>query len=206
MTTVQNWTVTAANRGKVVPNPHPQGTGNLVNWYLALEGENGTSYPLDENGKAPVFTRKQEGNDLAVGDSIYGHVESGDYGPRFKGAQNPNAGTTGGGGGRGQRSAAAPASKKDDAFWAQKDRRISRAGILQSVVASGAIPFKDATGGEHWDYYVESVNKLTDKLLASLDERCPAPGDKPQTLEDVAVSKPAESKVEEWSDDDEVPF
>jgi hypothetical protein len=67
---------------------------------------------------------------------------------------------------------AAPAADgggKDDAWWYQKDRRISRAGVLQAVVASGMF------NNETPDVYVMSVNRITDALLASLDECAPHP-------------------------------
>jgi hypothetical protein len=75
---------------------------------------------------------------------------------------------------------AAPAADgggKDDAWWYQKDRRISRAGVLQAVVAASKVPAQGDDGKVDGalDAYTTYVNRITDKLLASLDERTPHP-------------------------------
>lgn len=75
-------------------------------------------------------------------------------------------------------------------FWAQKDRRISRAGILQSVVASGK--HNSLTG----EAYVKAVNAATDALMASLDERAPSPNEAPDASEVEAAAQAAGVQVE----------
>ena len=68
-------------------------------------------------------------------------------------------------------------------FWAQKDKRIARAGIVQAVVASGRF-----NGEPQSDIYLREVNRLSDALLASLDEVAPHPGDNPSPVAGEATS------------------
>jgi hypothetical protein len=57
-------------------------------------------------------------------------------------------------------------------FWEARDKRLARAGMLQAVVSNPGI-WSESTGSIA--EYVAFVNKLTDALLASLDERAPSP-------------------------------
>lgn len=148
------FTVTRAKNAGERDNPHG---GTLVKWYVDLDGPDGEV--------KDVYAQKKPGNDLSIGDKIYGRIEEGEYGPRFFGEQNPN------GGGGGSRSGG---SRKDDLgpeFWAAKDKRIGRAGMLQAVVIAHGDPgeFLDVEG------YIARVNGITDALIASLDAVAPPP-------------------------------
>lgn len=68
------------------------------------------------------------------------------------------------------------ADSKPADWWYQKDRRISRAGIMQAVIGSMAF---DEFPGSNQDY-VEQVSALTDALLADLDKCTPHPDDAPK--------------------------
>lgn len=152
----QSYTVTRVKYGGEKPNPHG---GVLHRFYVGLKNEN-EDHP-------DVFLQRKSA-ELAVGETLYGTVSQGDYGWRFRSEQRPK-GAPSGGAQNGSQGSSGP----DDAFWAAKDRRISRAGILQAVVGATHPPIGDdpkviAT-------YVKDVNALTDALLASLDQRCPSP-------------------------------
>lgn len=198
--------------------------GEFVDYRVALAGY--------DAAKTVVLTQKPDTPAPEVGQSIYGGIvvdtPTGKDGETFevhklKKEQRPD--------GQGEQSSSGPKSNAlrgpqklngqmhvgppqslspsspGPEFWAQKDRRISRAGILQAVVASGQ--FNSISGDR--PEYVDAVNKLTDALLDGLNAMTPAPGDsqpepKQQTLEDVAVATPQESTPDDWHYDDEPPF
>lgn len=157
----QHYTIKAARNAGTRPSEH----GTLVKWYVDFE-----------EGPDGVYWQRKEGSDVWVGDRVYGRIESGQYGLRFYKEQDPQGGggnastgeTTGSYGGNGT---AAATQRPDDEFWAQKDRRLARAGMMQAVVGSNIVrPTEgDLTG------YVEKVNAVTDALLESLNERAPSP-------------------------------
>lgn len=71
--------VTAKNAGEK-DNPHG---GTLVKWYLSLRNSEGVE-------KGDVYCQRKPGNDLAEGQTVYGRVESGQYGPRLYIEQRPD--------------------------------------------------------------------------------------------------------------------
>jgi hypothetical protein len=192
--------------------------GQFTEYKIALAG-----YDPSENdpeaGKTVAWSRRRDAQAPAPGDEVFGHIEikTYDWGnkyvfktdqaeqgrpPSFKKATNggPTPRVT------------EPVIQDSD-WWYAKDRRISRAGVLQAVVASGLIEGVDV------DTYVATVNEYTDALLASLDERTPhprAPTAAPQQAvgasNDRAESKPVIEDVTPKrasapiSDDSEVPF
>lgn len=175
------YTVTRAKNAGEKNNPHG---GKLIKWYIDVEGPDGEV--------KDVYAQKKPGNDLNVGDKIYGRIEEGEYGPRFFGEQNPNGGggSYGGGGGR----------KKDDLgpeFWAAKDKRIGRAGILQAVVSASELPKLVSGSPDHppkeLTEYLRYVNWVTDALVASLDAVTPPPNSSAPT---TSASPPAQRSVE----------
>jgi len=83
-------------------------------------------------------------------------------------------------------------------FWEAKDRRMSRAGLMQAVVNSGK--FNNLTG----DQYLDAVDKLTDALLARIDAKAPHPFDldkhvdnliEQTGLEEVKEPQPQQTQV-----------
>lgn len=124
-----------------------------------------------------VITRKVGGKaGPEVGQTIYGHIEEQRVEPRpgqnfqaftkRKLKEDSQSSSNGG-------SPTGSSDGQDPAFWAQRDRRISRAGILQAVVGATHPPIGDdpkviAT-------YVKDVDALTDAFLASLDRHTPHP-------------------------------
>jgi hypothetical protein len=192
--------------------------GKFTSYKIALAG-----YDPSENdpeaGKTVEWSRRRDAQAPAPGDEVFGHVEAKqyDWGTKYvfktdqaeqgRPASFKKAGANGAG---------APASTTQDSdWWYAKDRRISRAGIMQAVVAGGACD----PGVSN---YVEAVNHLTDQLLASLDERTPhpsAPKEQPKIPgagKPAAVVEPGEAATYEdvtparagtpISDDDSVPF
>lgn len=149
------YTVKAAKNAGEKDNPHG---GTLVKWYLTVADPQG-------NETEDVYCQKKPENPLAPGDDIYGTLKEGEYGWRLHPEQRPEARQNGS-----QRSG----DTRDTAWFDAKDKRISRAGILQAVVSSGVVV---NAGGPPGPRYVEAVNELTDVLLASLDERTPHPND-----------------------------
>jgi hypothetical protein len=160
MSVVQNWTVTAVREGKTTPNP--KASGNLTAYYVDLVGEDGQE-------SKDTYWRRKEGNAPNVNESYYLEVKEGDFGPRaFSAKQNSGPQRLSTGAGRG------PGPQPDAEFWAAKDARIARAGMLQAVVASGMFATNPNSDG-----FVYKCNDLVDKLLASLDERVPHPNASP---------------------------
>lgn len=82
--------VDAKNAGER-DNPHG---GKLTKWYLTLRNEGGIE-------KGDVYAQTKPGNLFERGQSVYGRVEQGQYGPRFFREQRPDgsAPRSGGGGG-----------------------------------------------------------------------------------------------------------
>jgi hypothetical protein len=194
--------------------------GKFTEYKIALAG-----YDPSENdpeaGKTVAWSRHRDAQAPAPGDEVFGHIEikSYDWGnkyvfktdqaeqgrpPSFKKASN----------------GVAPSNQnavQDSDWWYAKDRRISRAGILQAVVASGVFNGGDSV---HSPSYIKAVNDLTDALLASLDERTPhpsapikaAPQQAVGASNDRAESKPVIEDVTPpkvhapIADDDSVPF
>lgn len=149
------YTVKTAKNAGEKDNPHG---GKLVKWYLTVTDPQGTE-------TADVYCQKKPGNDLSPGMEIYGRLEQGEYGWRLFPEQDPNTRQNGSGG---------SSDTRDEAWFYAKDMRISRAGILQAVVSG--IPFKPA---DDLQDYIAQVNRITDALLASLDERTPHPSRTP---------------------------
>jgi hypothetical protein len=194
--------------------------GKFTSYKIALAG-----YDPSENdpeaGKTVEWSRRRDAQAPAPGDEVFGHVEAKqyDWGTKYvfktdqaeqgRPASFKKAGANGAG---------APASTTQDSdWWYAKDRRISRAGIMQAVVASGVFNGGDSV---HSPSYIKAVNDLTDALLASLDERTPhpsapikaAPQQAVGASNDRAESKPVIEDVTPpkvhapIADDDSVPF
>lgn len=200
----QNWTVVNVREGKTEPNPHKP-SQMLQKFWVDLRGENGTDAP-------GVYWRRVEGN--KPHGEVYGTVREGDYGPIFKQERQdgaPSRPNTTAGRGPGP-------APKDDAFWAQKDQRIARAGVLQAVVSG---PLGNRKDEETLAAWVERINRLTDALLKSLDEATPHPSGgvsassdspapaaspPPEVSEAEAAQLLAEEPQAPITDDSEVPF
>jgi hypothetical protein len=188
--------------------------GQFTAYKIALAGYD-PSENDSEAGKTVEWSRRRDAQAPAPGDEVFGHVEikSYDWGnkyvfktdqaeqgrpPSFKKASNGVAPSN-------------PNAVQDSDWWYAKDRRISRAGVLQAVVASG---FYNGSRGPE---YIEQVNGLTDKLLASLDERTPHPSapkaeqptenaPKP-VIEDVTPKRSGEYEGDGHTiADDDIPF
>jgi hypothetical protein len=72
--------VIAARNAGNKPNPHG---GELTKWYVTLRNEAGQEM-------SRVYWQRKVGNEVNVGDRVYGSVTKGDYGPRFKMEQVPD--------------------------------------------------------------------------------------------------------------------
>jgi hypothetical protein len=72
--------VVAARDAGNKPNPHG---GELTKWYVTLRNEAGQEM-------SRVYWQRKVGNEVNVGDKVYGSVTKGDYGPRFKMEQVPD--------------------------------------------------------------------------------------------------------------------
>jgi hypothetical protein len=200
-------------------------------------GQYGTFYDYKtkfaDYDETVTVTKKPDSPPPKAGDQVYGHITVKEFKSRdgedfeihkFKSERNPDfqkLGPQSVQSNSPRASGPPPAGGQavdtppDSAFWYAKDQRISRAGVLQAVVASGAYgEVKDVTN------YVAFVNKVTDALLASLDKRCPHPG-APKVVEptpielDTAESVQADGtppRVENLQasapvgDDDDIPF
>lgn len=81
----------------------------------------------------------------------------------------------GGGGGGGQNHS--HGSDLPPEFWAAKDRRLARAGMMQAVVASGLC--NNAPGV---DAFVSQADHYTTALLKVLDQRAPSPNNPDSVL------------------------
>ena len=67
-TETKDWTVTEVRTGKVKNNPHG---GQLQAFYVDFEGS------------SDVYWQRKAGNNPQVGESYYGYIGEGEYGPRF---------------------------------------------------------------------------------------------------------------------------
>lgn len=119
---VGEFTVTGArNRGNK-PNPHG---GELTKWYVDLEDDQGNPVRNEGGVVADVYWQRKAGSEVTVGDKIYGKVEEGDHGLRFKLEPKPD------GGARGGREDAAGSSKREwkpeSQYDPEKVARITRA-------------------------------------------------------------------------------
>jgi hypothetical protein len=161
----------------------PSNTTN-IDYTVAFEGYESTV----------KLTRKSTSQPPKVGDQVYGGIivqtptdpKTGETFEvhKFKSEQRPAQSGQGANGVSGD-TFKAPGGAQDSDWWYAKDRRISRAGVMQAVVASGV--FND---GVQTDGYVRLVNALTDDLLESLDGRTPHPS-APKT----EATPPAQAQV-----------
>lgn len=78
----------ARNRGNK-PNPHG---GELTKWYVDLEDEHGNPVRNEQGEVADCYWQRKAGSEVSVGDSVYGKVEEGDHGLRFKLEPRPDGG------------------------------------------------------------------------------------------------------------------
>jgi hypothetical protein len=205
--------------------------GQFTEYKVALAG-----YDPSENdpeaGKTVAWSRRKDAQAPRPGDEVFGHVEAKqyDWGTKyvFKTDQAQSGGPPPSFKKAGANGAGAPANQnavQDSDWWYAKDRRISRAGVLQAVVASEGLSLKQALAEDQLDFYVAAVNRVTDALLASLDERTPHPSApkeedmtvaQPPAYEDVTPSRAdavraATDKVKTSApsgvgDDDDIPF
>lgn len=182
------------------PKEFPSQHGPKKQYHVALKGYNDArTVRLNQNADTPP---------PQVGQSLYGgvHVKTFTNNAtgepfqvhQFTKEQRPDN--------EGPRQSAPATNGKDDEFWAAKDRRIARAGMMQAVVSSYSASSFPASLSD----YVAGVNKLVDALLASLDERVPSPnGDVPaQQVENVAELSGLgyEEPTGDSFDDDSIPF
>jgi hypothetical protein len=195
--------------------------GQFTAYKIALAGYD-PSENDSEAGKTVEWSRRRDAQAPAPGDEVFGHVEikSYDWGNKYvfktDQAQNGQPPARKVDAGALKADAARRALKgtaQDSDWWYAKDRRISRAGILQAVVASGEVAgMSGSLGG-----YVTAVNNVTDALLASLDERTPhpsAPKAQPPTenapkpvIEDVTPKRSGEYEGDGHTiADDDIPF
>jgi hypothetical protein len=195
--------------------------GQFTAYKIALAG-----YDPSENdpeaGKTVEWSRRKDAQAPRPGDEVFGHVEAKqyDWGTKyvFKTDKAQDGGPPASFKKAGANGAGAPApATQDSDWWYAKDRRISRAGVLQAVVAGGA--YNDELPG---GAYIDAVNDLTDALLASLDERTPHPSaptdqqidkaagyaeqDERATAKPVIEDVTPEQAKAVLADDDSVPF
>jgi hypothetical protein len=146
----KTYTVQDARNAGEKDNPHG---GKLVKWYLDLE-------ELREDGSPflnrDVYTQKKPGNDLVAGQTIYGRIEQGEYGPRFYSEQDPGTGLS-----AGKTTHYDPQAPPDN-----KDAQINRA-----VAFKGAIEVAAAYASKYdsQKQLLEAVASMTDEFLAIVE-------------------------------------
>jgi hypothetical protein len=122
-TGTKDWKVIAVRSGKTEPNPHG---GQFQRFYVDFEGSPDT------------YWRRKEGDAPGVGNSYYGTITVGDYGPRFKKEKLPEdfAGTSSGGS-RNLGSKWQPESERDPERSARILRQHSQEMALRYLTVSG---------------------------------------------------------------------
>jgi hypothetical protein len=138
---IGEFTVTGArNRGNK-PNPHG---GELTKWYVDLKDEQGQPVKNESGEAADAYWQRKAGSEVTVGDKVYGKVEEGEHGLRFKLEQRPDgapraSGTSSGG---------AREWKPESAYDPEKTARIGRAHAqemaVRALAAMGAFEGKSA--------------------------------------------------------------
>lgn len=154
----QTYTVTKAKYAGEKDNPHG---GKLHKFYCSFVDEAG-------NGQSDVYWQRKS-EESPEGEQFYGRIEEGQFGPRFKTEQQQNGGPPRSGGSSGTKNDLSPE------FWAARDRRLGRAGMMQAVVASGNFTTAQVDGHHDYRGFVTSVSELTDMLLADLQAKAPSP-------------------------------
>lgn len=180
--------------------------GNTV-YYISLEGYTGA--------KSLRHARKAESRPPQVGEKVYGGVqvysgtdpETGEEWARhvFKRERRPDNGGTGqpvGGMNRIKAQAVRDAAESPTPeFWAQKDRRLARAGMTQAVVSGLLAAQPNFDSGHQVADLVRVTDSITDALLASLDEKAPSPNnDQPKagSLAETAAALAPDVAVDDF--------
>lgn len=154
----QEWKVLAVREGKVEPNPKG---GELQKFYCDFEGV------------PDVYWRRKLPATVEVGETYFGTISNGDYGPIFR-KESPG-GAGGGGGGGGRSGGGGRIFKPESDFDPEKVARMGRAhaqGVaVQTMTAMGTFESKSAEQIhgtlKGWvDWFEADVNAAGEKAKA----------------------------------------
>lgn len=151
----QDWKVLAVREGKTTPNEHG---GELKAFYVDFEG-------CDD-----VYWRRKMPATVEVGESYYGTISNGTYGPIFK-KESPGEAGGGGGASRGGGRSFKPESDFDPEKVARMGRAHAQGMAVQTMTAMGSFESKSAeqihgTLKQWVDWFEADVNAAGEKAKA----------------------------------------
>lgn len=124
-TGTKDWKVLDVRIGKTEPNPHG---GNFQKFYVDFEGSPDT------------YWRRKEGDSPEKGNSYYGTITKGDYGPKFKKEKAPDQG---GSSGKREWKPREPRSQYDPEDMARQTRSAAQDRALKAIQIFSTDPWRE---------------------------------------------------------------